>query len=111
MAESYLVGKKVKLKRQEGDTGSIVFSVDSEISLTGMVALFQVRDSADILIFSKTSTDSSITIISQTIIVHLTGTETVGYPGYYNWELQIVGGSQVITLGKGIFEIVPQIAR
>lgn len=111
MSDSYIVRKKAKIRRQEGDTGSIVFTVPDGLSLSGKAALFQVRDSSGTSIFRKSTLDSSIIIALQVITVNLDGTEGLGCDGLHNWGLKISDASNTITIGKGPYEIIKQIVR
>jgi hypothetical protein len=109
--QSYLVKTKYKITRQAGDTGSVVFIVPATISMsTYHDVLFQVRDDRDRLLFEK-ETPTDIVVNSQTITVNLANDDTAEISGKYDWELQVSDGTDIATIGKGIFEIIAEIAR
>lgn len=109
---SYLTGTPRKITIQAGDTGSIPLIVPEILPLVGLDVLFQVRDSDDAIILSKT-TPIGATIIDQTIYVNLLHTDMVGKSGLYEWECELTGGDDDvnITIGKGQFVLLEDKAR
>jgi len=112
MSQSYIVGFKIKIRRQEGDSGCVVYNVDPGISLIGKDVLFQVRDDNETLIFEKDSTNGTaeIEVVGQVITVKWLGSELVGHEGFHHWEMQITSTGEITTIGKGIYEIINEIA-
>jgi len=115
MGNSYLADE-TDITRQEGDTGSIVFTISSDLlDLTVYSTVkFQVRREEDVertmaLVIDK-STGSGITISSQTVTVSLDASDTSEKSGSgYRWEIQFSGNSEIITAGKGKFIIEPEL--
>jgi len=128
---SYLISKEIKITRQEGDNGDIVFIIPDTLSLLFASAIFQVRDRFNQTIISKTTADGSMVIsypeetiindegdeeiiIKQQITVYLLPTDTKGHKGCIGkWELQLtdntVGSYGIVTTGRGSFEIIGEI--
>ena len=107
---TYLVKTKYKITRQEGDTADIGFIVPDVIDMTGRKVLFQVRDESDNLRIEKTDT-AGITVTGQGIIVDLSPADSTGNDGIHNWELQVMNPESTITIGKGQFVILKQVAK
>ncbi len=107
MANSYLVKRPLKITRQEGDTGSVVFIVPDTIPMTGKTATFAVVSKTGVPIFTKTG--GQITVDTQTITVPLVANDTKTWQGVHFWELQVTSLTEVITLGRGDFEIINEL--
>ena len=116
MANSYTISEEYDITREEGATGSIVFSIASDVLDLGVYSTvrFQVRNEEDIdrtltPTISKT-TDSGITVSGQTVTVALAVSDTADkYGSDYRWEIQFEGNDEVIPLMRGDFKIIKKV--
>ena len=109
---AYKITEKITITRQEGDyPATITIVVPESLSLTGITEIkFNVYDSENTLIFSRTYSESGgITVSDQTISVALLAIDTLGYSGRQKWELEITNTGEVITIGEGVFIIKKQL--
>lgn len=108
---AYIVTEKILIKRQEGDypaTIKIVVPESIDMSLYTEVK-FCVFTEADVLVFSKTITNSGVEVTGQDIDVTLTASDTIGKSGKHKWECEISNSNEAITIGEGIFMIKKQL--
>lgn len=103
---SYIVKKQVTIRRQMGDTGDIVFNVPIILPLAGREVSFTAKDSRGDRVFDKNTLNGSILISGQTINIGLIVSDTINHAGSHHWELKLTAPSEVITIGKGIFDIL-----
>jgi hypothetical protein len=103
---SYIVKKQITIRRQMGDTGDIVFNVPIILPITSREVSFTVKDSRGYLVFDKNTQNGSILKSAQTIAIALVVADTLNHSGSHHWELKLTAPSEVITIGKGIFDIL-----
>jgi hypothetical protein len=112
MANASYIASEITITRQEGDTGSVIFTVPEVIDLpTFTVVKFHVFRSG-VTFIHKELDDSSgdLTVVDQVITIDLWEEDTQGYKGTNRWELEISGNpdDEIITIGKGEFIIVKE---
>jgi hypothetical protein len=110
---TYLIKREKPLTRQEGDfPAPIQFTVpgpDPGIDMSLFDLEFKVVDNSRRTVFHKKSADGDLTIDGQLVTIPLTETDTKRKPGKHKWEAQIKNGTtELITIGRGPFTIIPE---
>lgn len=104
---TYLIKREFELVRQEGDYADVSFVVPDVLELIeGSTAKFQVLASTGRVIINK-----DVTVNGQNISVVLEPADTKGKPGRHRWELQVTIDNKPYTIGRGNFEIKPEIIK
>lgn len=101
---TYNISRELPIFRQEGDSSDLQINVPEVLNMAGFTARLQVRSQADKLILSKT-----ITPQGQSLLFDFTPEDTRLKSGTHRWELEVMMGERVITIGRGPFEIVKKI--
>ena len=104
--QSYIVETEQDITRQEGDTGSIQFTIPVVLNPASYTILFKVFTRNGTVVFTKA--DAAWTRATQTITAYLAAVDTKGYEGNHRWELQFSSATEVITVGKGCFKILKE---
>jgi hypothetical protein len=108
---TYKIAKDITIERQEGDTGNIEIHISPVFDLTDKLIRFHVYSSSARLILKKENAD--FVRNEQVITCQLTEADTQRKSGKHRWELEIrnTDGSNITTLGRGAFIIIPSILR
>lgn len=103
---SYKVIAPIKITRQMGDSGDIVFNVPEILPLTNRTVTLFIKDGANNHMLIKSSNNvNEITKSGQSINIQLTSADTENKEGTWHWELKLTMGAEVITIGYGIFHV------
>lgn len=109
--ESYIVTKEITIRRQEGDTGSVVFVIPDIIDLDLYTEIkFKVSNSGS-LIFIKLLSDNSISVENQTVTIPLLAVDTKLKSGNHFWELELSNDTEITTIGRGVFVIIKELIQ
>jgi len=104
---TYLIANEITITRQEGDTADIEFELDEVLDISTLNPYFSVQTYKGIEILTKEPAD--FLKIGQELTCFITEEDTKGKAGNYRWELELVNGSTVITVGRGDFIIVKEL--
>ena len=107
---SYIISKEINITRQEGDTADVVFNVPSILDMSPFTEVkFQVK-SGSATIISKSLSGSSISVSGQVITIALAASDTKGKASG-RWELEVSADSDIKTIGRGDFNIIPELIK
>lgn len=105
MSRTFIISQDTDLTLQQGDTGSIQFTIDSKLNLSTLVnpvILFQVFRGSTLAFEKK---DADWTISAQDISAELAAADTQNLYGGYSWGLRITHEGGIHTVGKGSLQI------
>lgn len=110
----YIIKKAYNILVQEGDTSGITFVVPDEISLVSRNVEFIVQlkqcDGPDPILSYETGNGISVT--DQEITLTIPPEDTEEKSGRYVWYMRLVGSpTDIITIGKGDFNIIDKLER
>lgn len=107
---TYLIGSEITIKRQAGDTADIVFTVPSILDMSQFTEVkFQVGNSSSVVI-SKALSEGELSVSGQVITIPLLAADTKNRAGgSNNWELEVSNETEIITIGRGTFEIMREL--
>jgi len=108
---TYLIEKEIPIRRQEGDTADIVFTVPEIINMANYSCKLAVKSTSGTSLILKDSTDGGAAIQGQVVSVQLGSNDTKRKAGTHRWELELYNNDEVITIGRGVFEIVAEMIR
>jgi hypothetical protein len=109
---TYIIDREISITRQEADTADVVFTVPDMIDMSLYPTVkFQVSNSMRTAILKKSTDENSLAIEAQIINVPLLPVDTHGKSGTFRWELEISNANETITIGRGIFVVIPQLIR
>lgn len=104
---SYIITQEITITRQEGDTGVLQFVVPNILNPANFDITFQVwrMSRENSLLFKK----EDWTVEGQQITTSLTEADTKGFAGRWRWEMQFTSAVEIITVGRGAFEIIKEL--
>jgi hypothetical protein len=108
---TYLVKKEIAITRQEGDTADVVFTVPDVLDLALYNVRYHVLDNNRRYVFHKDTGEGTIQKDGQVITIPLLSEDTKEKTGTHRWEMELHNADEVITIGKGIFVIIPELIR
>lgn len=109
---TYIIDREIAITRQEADTADVVFTVPDLLDMSRFSEVrFQVANSMRSNVLKKSLTEGSLSLQGQVITVPLQSADTKGKSGKFKWELEISNATEVITIGRGDFIVVPQQIR
>lgn len=112
MTKNSYIATEISITRQEGDTGSIIFTVPAIIDLPEftVVKFYVFRSGTAVITKELGDSSGTLNVAGQTITIDLESDDTKGYKGTNKWELEISGNpdGEIITIGKGDFVVIKE---
>ena len=106
---TYLIAEEIEIKRQEGNSASLVFQVPKEeeggFDIMPLNVEFEVRDRKGNEVFIKGNTHWIKSENTNTLYTKLKPQDTNGKAGIHRWYLKLYNSLDSWDIGRGDFRI------
>jgi hypothetical protein len=104
-----IIAADIPIRRQEGNTAMLEIEVPEIINMAGKSIHFAVFKGRSV-IFEKINHDDRTdwTVTGQDISTKLNESDTKGSGGNWHYELEVWSGTNVYTIMRGDFVIIPE---